>query len=85
MLRVQEISSEMWTPRNIRLETRSTSCFVDSDVRVPPLVVHDDLLGLLGVNDEVIVSAPGCQVLDFLPVVHLIVQHTSLWDTSVQY
>ena len=35
--------------------------------------VHDDLLGLLCVYGQVVISAPGCQVLDLLPVGCLIV------------
>src|SRR4029434_9712811 len=40
VLRVQERSSEMWTPRNLKLATRSTSVpLIQIGVCAPPLVL----------------------------------------------
>ena len=36
-------------------------------------VVHNELFGLLGVESQVVVGAPHCYMLDFLPVGLLIV------------
>jgi hypothetical protein len=46
----------IWTPRNLKLSARSTAA--------PPVpVVHDQLLGLTGVEGEVVVPAPHTSLL----------------------
>src|SRR4029434_5066399 len=77
VLRVQERSSEMWTPRNLKLVTRSTSVpLIQIGVCAPPLVFLKSTMSslvflvlrarLLSVH-----HAARCQVL--LPVGRLIV------------
>ena len=60
----------MWTPRGLKLSTRSTYGPVDVNGGVfgPSFpVVHNQLLCLAHVKGEVVVLAPHCQVSDLLP------------------
>ena len=73
MLGVQERSSEMWTPRNLKLVTRSTPSPLIWTGRCVPSEVHDDLFSLACVEGQVVVDASLCQVPDLFPVWRLIV------------
>src|SRR4029434_6555309 len=77
VLRVQERSSEMWTPRNLKLATRSTSVpLIQIGVCAPPFVLLKSTMSSLvcfSVESQVVVGTPLCQVLNLLPVGRLIV------------
>ena len=66
----------MWTPRKLKLLTRSTTDTLDVNrgLFVPPFhVVHNQLLSLAQVDGEIVVLAPHCQVSELLPIGCLIV------------
>ena len=66
----------MWTPRNLKLSTRSTTAPVDVNGGLfgsPFPVVHDQLLCLAHIEGEVVVLVPHCQVSDLLPIGCLII------------
>ena len=61
----------MWTPRNLNLDTLhiraiDESWGVTANFRLP--VIHSELLGLLWIEGQVVVSASHHQALDLLPV-----------------
>lgn len=74
MLRVQERSSEILTPRNVKLATYSTSVDMEGDMCAISLPeVHSELFGLLNVESQVVVGAPLHQVLDLFSIGRLII------------
>ena len=70
-------SAVMWRPRNLRLSRRPFLLPVYDEGSVlclpGPPVIHNDLLGLAGVQGKVVGWTPLCQVLDFLSVEGLII------------
>jgi hypothetical protein len=69
----------MWTPRNLKLSTRSTTTWM----RACSPLLHDQLLGLTGVEGEVVVMAPHCQLSDLLPVGGLIATSDLIRPTTI--
>ena len=79
----------MWTPRNLKeLEALNLLHYSPIDenggVLGPPFpVVHNHLLCLDPIEEEVVVLAPHGQVSDLLPIGYLIVVVDQAYDTVV--